>query len=86
MRAQALEDEVPKGEQWGKGPGIEGLIGEGQPGGQELSGQQFVESAEELGWAEGGAQKLGVGELGWLGSRAPGRRGLEFEGVFFEGK
>ena len=41
---EALEDEVPEGDQRGKGPLVEALRAEAQPGGQCLSGQQLAEA------------------------------------------
>ena len=72
---KALKDQIPEGDQRSKGALIEGFIAQGQPGGQHGRGQQLVETAQELGGGEAGAQQLG--SRGWggfgFGGAAAGR-------------
>jgi len=86
VRAQPLEDYIPKGDQRGEGPRIKVFIPKRQPACDQGQGQQLVKLGEQLARGETGAQQWRWWRLGLLGGWAvPALRlAIRFKGVFFD--
>jgi hypothetical protein len=55
--AQALEDAVPEGDEWGEGALVEAAVALDQPEGQQADGQELLELAQQQGGRKAGAQQ-----------------------------
>jgi hypothetical protein len=80
---EALKDHVPKGDQRSESPRVEGVLGKGQPAGQQGGWQKFVKLAEQLLGGAAGAQQW-EGKRIWFFGKV-GRAWGWFKGVFLDG-
>jgi len=75
--AEALEDEIPQRNQWGKGPVVETARAASEPGTELTVDKETAKRPEELGGAQARAleQRGALGGEGGLYALGGGRRG-----------